>query len=451
MVRRRVLLGATVLVAACSEPPAAVAPPPPGPAIDAAVVRANPHNVLSAVVTVRVWFADSVAVLYGPEGAAPDSVTEAVIPAGDSAVVPVLGLLPGTRYDLRVLAYGAGGPVDGDPLPFTTDTLPSDLPAYVASGFDPSPGFVVFAAGRYGLVIDNTGRVVWYRRFANTPGLNFEAQPTGHYTVRPPTPDPADLEPWVELDPLGNVIRTLWCAGGLQPRFHDLIAAADGSYWIMCDETRTMNLSGLGGVAAAQVTGTVVQHISAAGELLFQWDPFDHFAITDLDSADRTGPSVNWTHGNAFDLDAQGNLLVSFRSLSEITKIDTRTGAVLWRMGGRRNEFVFAGADSPAFARQHGLRLTAPGGGALVLLDNAGDSTASRGERYRYDEASLTAWQVASYGSMPAVRAQLGGTTQDLPGGRTLVAFGSGRRVEEYDALGRVVWRIEGDPGYVFR
>ena len=48
------------------------------------------------------------------------------------------------------------------------------------SGPDPSPGFVVFGAGPYGLAIDNTGRVVWYHRFPNGPGLNFEAEPTGH-------------------------------------------------------------------------------------------------------------------------------------------------------------------------------------------------------------------------------------------------------------------------------
>ena len=58
---------------------------------------------------------------------------------------------------------------------------------------------------------------------------------------------------------------------------------------------------------------------------------------------------------------------------------------------------------------------------------------------------------VASYGSDPAVTAQLGGTTQELPGGRALVSFGTAGRVEEYDASGQVVWRIEGSPGYIFR
>lgn len=423
---------------------------PPTPIVLASAVAANPGNVLSAVVTGRVRLADSVAVHYGSAGATLDSATPAVAPTGDSVLVPVLGLLPDTRYTLRLVVYGSGHTVLGDSLGFATGALPADLPQYVAGGADPSPGYVVFAAGLYGVAIDNSGRVVWYHRFAPIgAGLNFEAEPTGHYFAHPPTPDPTDRELWVEIDPLGNVTRTFGCVGGLASRFHDLIAEPDGSYWIMCDETRTMDLSTLGGVANAQVTGTDVQHVTAAGGLLFQWSPFDHFEITDLDSASRAGPSVNWTHGNSLDLDTDGNLIVSFRSLSEITKIDTRTGAVLWRMGGLRNQFAFLDAPTPAFARQHGVRLTAPR--RLLLLDNLGDPAGSRAERYVYDAEVRAARLVASYSATPAVTTQLGGTTQDLPGGRTLVSFGTAGRVEEYDAAGTRTWQIEGNAGYVFR
>src|SRR3989441_3473004 len=443
--RGRGIASAAALIAACSNEPAGVRPP----AIDAAAVAASPSNVLSAVVAVGVRFADSVRVRYGLEGSPLDSTTAAVVPQADAAAVPVLGLLPDSRYALRVVAYGSGQEVAGEALSFVSGTLPADLPQYVASGSSPSPGYVVFAAALYGLVIDNTGRVVWYHRFPNGPGLNFQALATGRYAARPPTPDPTDLDLWVEIDPLGTVARTFGCANGLPARFHDLLAAPDGSYWIMCDETRTMDLSGLGGVANAQVTGTVVQHVSSVGELLFQWNPFDHFEITDLAPASRTGPSVNWMHGNSLDLDSDGNLIVSFRSLSEITKIDTRTGAVLWRMGGLKNQFTFQDAGAPAFSFQHGVRLTAPA--HLLLLDNLGDPAGSRAERHAYDAALHTAQLVASYGPSPGVTAQLGGSAQDLPGGRTLVQFGPAGRVEEYDASGQVVWHIEGNAGYVFR
>jgi hypothetical protein len=306
---------------------------------------------------------------------------------------------------------------------------------------------VAFAAGQYGLVIDNTGRVVWYHRFESGVGLNFQPQPNGRYVARPPSPDPA--APWVEIDPLGRTTRTLECARGFAPRFHDLIVDPDGSYWVMCDETRTMDLSAAGGPAGALVTGTGVQHVSASGSVLFEWSPFDHLEVTDLDAASLTGSFVNWTHGNAIALDHDGNLVISFRNLSEITKIDTETGAVMWRLGGARNQFTFVGGEMPPFARQHGVRI--PRRGELVLLDNLGDPTASRAERYVLDESAMTARVAAVLEPDDRVVAQLGGTTQPLADGHTLVSYGSGGRVEEYDADGHVAWRILGTPGYVFR
>jgi hypothetical protein len=306
---------------------------------------------------------------------------------------------------------------------------------------------VAFSAGAYGLVIDDTGRVVWYVRFEGGNSLNFQAQPNGRYIARPSTPDPSADGSLIEFDPLGTVTRRLGCAHGLRPRFHDVLVEPDGSYWLMCDETRVMDLSGVGGVTGAVVTGTVVQHIDATGGLTFEWSPFDHFDITDVDAETRTGPTVNWTHGNAIDLGADGNLLVSFRSLSEITKIDTRTGAVLWRMGGLRNEFTFSN-PGPPFLRQHGVRVA---NGEIVLLDNFGEAEGSRAERYAVDEARRTARLMGVYTPTVATRASLGGTTQSLLDGHTLVAFGDGGALEEFDRDGAVVWQIEGDAGYVFR
>lgn len=452
VVSARWLLALTALAAACAEDSPIGVDPPAKPVILAAGVAPNPANALSAVVTVQVTGADSVVARYGLAGGPPgdEGATPAVAVSGDSVLVPVLGLLPDTLYVVRAVAFGAADSVSGDSVPFRTGPLPVDLPRYQASGSDPSPGYVVFAAGKYGVVIDNDGRVVWYRRFdPNGPGLNFMAQPAGRYVARPTTPDPTDLDLWVEVDPLGNITRNFGCARGLQPRFHDLISEPGGGYWLMCDETRTMDLTAEGGVAAASVTGTVVQHIGPAGELLFEWNPFDHFAITDLDPTLRVSAGVNWTHGNSLVLDADGNLIVSFRSLGEITKINTVTGDVIWRMGGRRNQFTFANTPMPAFARQHGVRLAGPG--QLVLLDNLGDPGASRAERYDFSAQERTARLVESYGPVPAVVTLLGGSVQPLPGGRFLVSFGTEGKVQEVDGSGRVLWQIDGNAGYVFR
>ncbi len=190
-----------------------------------------------------------------------------------------------------------------------------------------------------------------------------------------------------------------------------------------------------------------MQHVSEGGFLLFEWSPFDHFAITNLPSASRSGEAVNWTHGNAIDLDASGTLVVSFRSLNELTGIDSRTGEVLWRTGGSRNEFTFVNSSMPPFARQHGLRLNGPR--SFTLLDNAGRPDASHAEQF--DVVTRIATLVRSYDPLMPVVATLGGTTQELPGGHLLVFFGTAGRVEEFDAAGNRVWQMEGNAGYVFR
>lgn len=418
------------------------------PAIVSEARETNPTNVLSQIVRIVGRDTDSIVVRFGVDDAL-GNVTPSFRLAGDSATGVVLGLLSDTNYRSQVVAFNRCGSATGSVVSFTTGSLPADLPSYRATGIGPAAGYVAFAAGNYGLVIDNSGRVVWYRNFPGGPGLNFQPQPNGRYAIRPPA-EPGQQGRWMEIDPLGNITRTLTCANEMQPRLHDMIALPDGSYWLLCDEVRVVDLSAQGRSKESRVTGTGVQWRRATGEVLFQWSPFDHLEIdlSILDNTDLSGQTINWTHGNALDLDSAGNLLISFRNLSEVTKINTSTGAVIWRMGGTRNQFNFQNVATPAFTRQHGVRSVTSS--RLLLLDNLGEST-SRTEQYDFDQTSHTARMTGFYTSADGVIAQIGGSTQSLSAGHTLVSFGNGGGVEEYDQTGKLVWRIEGNPGYVFR
>lgn len=405
--------------------------------------------MLSAILTLRAIGADSAAVRFGQVPTAMDRSTPALAVIADSVTIPVFGLKPATTYALAVVGMNRCESVVGATLHFTTEPLPSDLPAYEAGGSNPDTGFVAFAAGNYGLVIDNTGRVVWYHRFSNGAGLNFQPQPDGQYAARPPASG-AGGATWVEIDTYGNVTRTLGCARGLQSRLHEMLAQSDGSYWLLCDDVRSLQLSWSPG-SPRFVMGTAIQHLSRAGEVLFDWSPFDHFAVDSgsTELVDTISNTINWTHGNAFDLDADGNLLMSFRNLSEITKIDTRTGEVVWRMGGLHNQFTFGGVNGSGFARQHGLRSS--GAGEFTVVDNLGDASASRAERYEYNEGLKTVTLRHGFTSSKPVVGNIGGSTQRLPSGHELVSLGNGGSVEEYDSSGNRVWSITSNPGYVFR
>src|SRR5215212_2037100 len=417
------------------------------PQVRAFGIRQNEENVLSVFIHSETAGADSVRIRYGAS-ASLDSITPGFRIEADTVTALILGMQPATSYSVSIVAYNSCGSVESERLSHMSGPLPSDLPSYSASGPDPGPGYVVFAAGSYGIVVNNAGRVVWYHHFTNGPGLNFQAQPNGRYAARPPS-EPGAAGTWMEIDPAGSLTRTLGCAKQLSPRMHDLIALPDGSYWLLCDETRQVDLSNQGR-PDARVTGTVVQHRSATGELLFDWSPFDHFDVdlSVLQPSDLIGSAINWTHGNSIDLDSAGNLLVSYRNLSEVTKIDTRTGAVLWRMGGARNEFVFDNVPALPFARQHGAR--AAGNLGVLLLDNLGEPNFSRAERYVLDPVQHTAHMTGSFGYSAGLLALIGGSTQAVSA-HTLVSFGNGAGVVEYDAAGNVVWQLDGNPGYVFR
>ena len=419
------------------------------PSLLSAGVTSSSRNVLSALVSLDVKGADSVVAEFGA-GTALDNATPAFIPASDSSamVVPLLGLLPETEYRARVSAFNECGVTTGTTMSFVTLELPQDLPSYKASGA--SEGYIAFAAGNYGIVIDNTARVVWYHRFTNGPGLSFQPQPDGRFTARP-NPEPGKQASWIEIDPLGDTTRTFTCAREFQPRLHDMIVLPDGSYWLLCDEIRTVDLSAQGRSSQQLVMGTGVQHRSADGDVLFEWSPFNNLDIdlSILDPVDASAVPINWTHGNSIDLDATGNVVISFRNLSEVINVDTQTGQVRWRLGGKSSRFAFENSSAPAFVRQHGVR--ALPGNQLLLLDNLGEKNGSRGERYQLDLSQNVARMTGTFSSSRSFVAQIGGSTQSLPSSRTLVSFGNGGGVEEYDAAGNVVWRLEGNPGYIFR
>jgi hypothetical protein len=420
---------------------------PDTPPYRGATVQAIPQNVLAAAVLVRATGYDS-AYIEAQAGAGPSQTTPAVAFGGDTIVrVPVLGLDTATAYTFRVVLTedGAADHVV-DSLPFTSGSLPAWIPAMGSIGTSGESGYVALSLPDGAVTVDNDGKVVWYHYSPNGVLNSFQAHPSGSYTIL--SAAGTGGTEFLVLNVLGEQTGTLACVGR-PTRFHDLLVGVDGDVWILCDETRVMDLSGVGGNPAASVTATVVQHVDADGTLLWEWNAFDHFDITDQPSADRSGPNVNFTHGNGIGFDTDGNLLLGFRSLSEVTKVDRSTGAVIWRLGGLRNEFTILNDPKGTFERQHGVR--AAGAGTIQLLDN-GLQAPSRLVRYRLNGTNHTADMEWAFIDSPTTWTLVGGTTQFHPDGHATVSFGRAGRVIEVDQNGLRIWELTGLDGvYVFR
>src|SRR4029078_4511740 len=84
-------------------------------------------------------------------------------------------------------------------------------------------------------------------------------------------------------------------------------------------------------------------------------------------------------HLNAVTLDRDGNFIISARHTSTIYKLDRDTGAILWRLGGKRSDYELGpGAE---FHLQHDARRRADG--AITLFDNVAEDLPARGRRSR--------------------------------------------------------------------
>ena len=183
-----------------------------------------------------------------------------------------------------------------------------------------------------------------------------------------------------------------------------------------------------GGDPNAIVIGLVIQELDTQKNVVFQWRSWDHFEITDgsvSPLSTLTGPSVDYVHANALELDHDGHILLCSRHLNEITKIDRQTGEVVWRMGAHavHNDFTFVD-DPRGFSHPHDIRRLA--NGHLTLYDNGNflDPLFSRALEYDVDETNKVATLVWEHRNTPDVYAGFMGNTQRLDDGGTVVGWG---------------------------
>ncbi len=192
-----------------------------------------------------------------------------------------------------------------------------------------------------------------------------------------------------------------------------------------------------GGDSAAYVFGLVVQELDELKNVIFQWRSWDHFAITDAtDDIDLTQHSIDYVHGNAIEVDYDGNLLISCRNMDEITKIDRQTGDIIWRLGGleaKNNQFQFIN-DPITFSHQHDVRRLPNGNITLFDNGNLHAPPITRSLEYRIDEENRIAELEWKYNNEPPTYAPTMGSTRRLANNNTIIGWGhhfDSRKVSE--------------------
>jgi hypothetical protein len=365
--------------------------------------------------------------------------------SGDAALGSALGMLAGHAYDIDVVLFAGTDADTVETLGYVADSLPAWLPEIVPAGTPAADGFIGLAHPEGPVIIDNAGRVRWYLARPDSNLVNFQAHPSGEYTVFGRN----DADRFYRVfNERGEETRTVGCVG-LETRFHDVRILENGDAWVLCDDPQPTDLSARGGSSTAVVEWNSLQRVTPGGQVAFEFNTSEHFSLDDIDQAVFAGAeNVNIVHGNGIAIDPTGDLLLSWRSLNEITKIDGVDATVVWRLGGLANEFTI---DDPvrAFQRQHGLRVVGPG--LIQFLDN-GSMSPSRMVRYAIDETALTADLVWDFADPMNAFSPIGGSTDVLADGGGLVSFGTAGRVDEVDADGVLTLELTGLEGtYIFR
>ena len=322
------------------------------------------------------------------------------------------------------------------------DSLPSDFPEItVGTVNNPAPGNIFVANIRFGntntdgffmMILDSTGYPVKYKRSTPFPALDFDMQPNGLISY-------ADISQlfmgygfsqFKVMDTSFTVVDSFQCGNGYQADFHDFRLLPNGHALMIAYDPQPFDMSEIvpGGDPNAIVIGGIIQELDSDKNVVFQWRSWDYVDITDS-YHELTGATVDYIHLNSVDLDNDGNILISSRHFSEVIKISRQTGEIIWRLGGKQNQFTFINENPDNapnyFSFQHDARRIANGN--LTLFDNGNQHSPpySRGVEYELDEQNKTATLVWEYRHDPDVYGFATGSVQRLPNGNTVIGWGT--------------------------
>ena len=345
--------------------------------IDSLVTPAT--NVLSRWVFATISDADSAWVEFvGTSDAMQRSPAVRAVDGRNAFLV--VGFRQGESYTVRVIARSRSGRVSESATTTTaTDSVPSPLREvrYTVGG-TASKGSTVLSVNlptdSYIVVFDSAGTLRWYYEASRAlPGgqvvdihqlraggfLAYIGFTTGWQPV-------AGSYFRVGLD--GTIAATLGAPAPFYTDSHEIIPLYAGDSLtgsvLFGYDIRLTDMTAYGGGTSSRLAGHYIFRQRLPATVEFFWNAWDHLSITDWIEEPlsfKTRSSIDFDHPNAMVIDRDGNYVVSWRHLAEITKIDARTGAILWRWGGVNNQFTTVNDPLGFFSGQHSIQVLEKG------------------------------------------------------------------------------------------
>jgi hypothetical protein len=319
------------------------------------------------------------------------------------------------------------------------DTLPDDFPVFIIHKYgETAPGLLIGASkssnsavGDYRYIMDDAGTCIYYEKKVATEAGAFDMQVNGFLSCAEPVPGDHSYIHRI-VDTTYAVVDSFQMGNGYIADNHDFKLLPNGHALMFAYDLQPYDMSLIvqGGDPNALIYGAVIQEVDGDGNVIFQWRSWDYYDVADS-YEDLTKKKFDAIHVNSIDQDPDGNIIISARALCEITKISRSTGEMVWRLGGKNNEFSYIGEDeenAPTYFKyQHGVRILPDG--HLIFYDNGAQKKDlvreySRAVEYRIDEENKTATLVWEYRHDPEILSLTGGSVQRLSNGNSMITWG---------------------------
>lgn len=353
---------------------------------------------------------------------------------------------PGTAIEIRVSNR------EGQVRVYTLAYLPFDFPDLKVTvqrpGASTDPIYLALQSGvRHLAKVNRHGVPLFYRKIDGDI-RDFKKHPGGEHSYAVEVAE----NQWehVVLDSSFREVDRVTAVGLEGTDHHEFLMLENGNFVVLAYVPTLRDLTEFGEGADARVFDSMLQEITPERDVVFEWNSWGHMSYDD--SVKEPDLRYEYAHVNSVFVDTDGNWLISARGLAQVLKIDRTTGEVIWRFGGKTNEFTFVDDPYGGFCGQH--TATRVDNGNLLLFDNGRlcwPEMPERGEytrvvEYELDEERKTARLVWSF-SHEEIYASSAGSAQRLPNGNTFIGWGnSGQPVlaTEVDRDGNVVFELEG-------
>ena len=309
-------------------------------------------------------------------------------------------------------------------------------------------------------IIDDQGRIVWFSPLpAGQVAADFRVQTymgnpvlTWSQASTFGAANPVTTVDYI-LDSTYKVVTTVQGVG-YNADMHEFLLTPQNTALIVIYNTVQADLSSVGGPANGYVTEGVVQEVDvASGKLLLEWHSLAAgVALAEsYVAAPATAPvsaPYDYFHINSASLDTDGNLLVSSRHTWTVYKVNRTTGAIIWRLGGKKSDFTL-GPGLP-FAWQHNA--VGVDASTIRVFDNESNGRPvlpySRVIWATHDDTAMTAALARSIEHPAGLSVLAEGSAQDLANGNTFVEWGILGRYSEFGPTGQLLYDVSEAPGY---